>query len=152
ADRGAPAAQRRGRGRADALAGTPATDRRRPGPAARPARGPARGGGRPLLCGGRLAALPRPPASDRPLGGGGGGAGARGGTLHGDAGAGAQRLAREVDVDRVLGRRVERVVIGDVRFREDEPAVRSPATAGDRGLLDDVGAHGITPPGSGGQG
>src|SRR5207253_274891 len=62
--------------------------------------------------------------------------------LHGNACARAHGAVHEVDEDRVVQRRVHRMVIGDVRAVDGEPAVGAFAAAHHRGLLTDPRAHG----------
>jgi hypothetical protein len=59
----------------------------------------------------------------------------------GDARAAAVRRVDEVDAERMVERRVIRVVEIDIRGVDPHPAIGSLRAAGKRGFPDDVGAH-----------
>src|SRR5436190_19007769 len=79
---------------------------------------------------------------------------ARGGRaqFHRHAIASAIRFADEVDAERMIERRVEGMIVIDVRGVDAHPAVRSLGAAQELGLLDDVRAHAILLAASGGAG
>jgi len=62
--------------------------------------------------------------------------------LHGHAGAGAEGLVDEVDVERVLARQIVRVVVGDVGLANIEPLRAALSATLDLHLVSDHRAHG----------